>query len=200
MITKLFKALLITTTSESILALDNQGLREAIKIEKSKRKRGKRLDLSREPDTGTVLYSPAKVVRCRIYQIEKEAIAAQKEQEKEARKIRAEVNKRLRAEKAEERAAKQADAQLRKEQKTQKSAPPKARPAKLNSTTPQAKKVASKVPKLLPLSVRPASTKSPQKKPSKVVILDAEEGVSLTRVTRSGRAIALPTRFKTGLP
>lgn len=76
MIAKLFKALAISTTNEAISAHHNYGLREALRLEKQKRQRGKKLDLSREPDTGTILYSSAKVVRCRTYQAEKEAIAA----------------------------------------------------------------------------------------------------------------------------
>jgi hypothetical protein len=200
MIAKLFKALSITTASESILAHDNYGLREAIKIEKSKRKRGKRLDLSGEPDTGTILYSPAKVVRCRTYQAEKEAIATEKEKEKEARRIRIEVNKRLKAEKAEERAARAADTQLRKEQSTQNLALLKASTTKPKATAPQAKRVPSKVPKLPPPSARPAGAKSPKKKPVKAVVSEPQEGVSLPRATRSGRAIALPARFKNTLP
>ena len=64
---KLFKALTIATTYESILSHDNQGLREAIKLEQQKRKRGKKLDLSREPDTDTILYSLAKVQRRKTY-------------------------------------------------------------------------------------------------------------------------------------
>jgi len=53
---------MILTTFESILNYDNYGLREVIKLEQQERKRSKKLDLSREPKTGTVLYLPAKVV------------------------------------------------------------------------------------------------------------------------------------------
>ena len=63
------------------------------------------MDLSREPDIGTILYSLAKVERCKTYQAQKETIAADKEAEKEARRIRAEVNKQLKAQKAERKAS-----------------------------------------------------------------------------------------------
>ena len=48
------KALTIATTLVSILEYDNQGLWKAFKFEQQKRKRGKKLDLSSEPDTGTI--------------------------------------------------------------------------------------------------------------------------------------------------
>ena len=119
--------------------------------------------MSREPNTGMVLYLPTKVVWCLKYQAEKEQIAIDKEKEKEARRIRTEVNKRLKAEQAEEKAAQEVKAQLRKEQEAQNLASPKAPSAKPKSTTPNAKKAVSKVLKLPPLSAQPASAKSPKR-------------------------------------
>jgi hypothetical protein len=193
---KLFKALTIATTSESILIHDNNGLREALKIEQQKRKRAKKLDLSGELNLGTILYSPAKVVRCREYQAQQETLAFEKEREKEARRLRIEANKIIKAQKQQEKEDRAVEAQLRKEQNTQNSALSKAPSSKPNSIEPRPKKAPSKVPKLLPPSARPASLKSPKKRAPKVVISESEQEDSPIRVSRTGRAIALPSRFQ----
>ena len=75
-------------TQASLLSHQNNGLFESLKIEQQKRKRGKSLDLSGELDFGTVLYSPAKVVRCRVYQAEKDTIQAEKDMQKRLERFR----------------------------------------------------------------------------------------------------------------
>ena len=175
---------------------NNQELQEIFISKQQKYKRGKKLDLSGEPDTKTILFSPAKVVRCKAYQAEKEAIQAQKDKEKEARKVRAEANKLIKQQKAQEKAIHLAEAQKEKE------VGGGMRPAKnplitqANSTAPKTKNVTSKVPKFLPPSQSPINTGPPKKKSCRAVVTDPVVVESPGKVNSRGRSITLPKRFK----
>ena len=53
--------------NRSILIHMNRGLQEALKIEKKKRRRGKRLNLLNQKDDGPTFWSSIKVVAAREY-------------------------------------------------------------------------------------------------------------------------------------
>lgn len=117
------------------------GLIEALKKEKTKRSRGKRLNLCREEDKGPQFYSPSRVLRAKAYAAEKEALEqaeaeriatkkaiaaankAQKEQEKIERSLQTLERRRRAAEKKVQHAVDvQARKELRSAQKAAKSA------------------------------------------------------------------------------
>lgn len=118
-INKLFKAIESQSSEISILEHENSGLREAIILEKKKRKKGARLNLCGEATSGGEIYSPAKVARPVAYHDEKDILIRKEKQEKEARKIQRAItateNKLKKAEKVAAREAKQAEEQLAKE-------------------------------------------------------------------------------------
>ncbi|KAJ8058499.1 hypothetical protein OCU04_012687 [Sclerotinia nivalis] len=80
---KLFKAAFTNAANANIQLHRAKGLEEALKIERKKRTRSKRLNLVGEEGGGAFLYSPSQIERARAYQSTK-ALAA--EQEKEAKK------------------------------------------------------------------------------------------------------------------
>src|SRR4051794_28505847 len=57
----------------SIDVHEKQGLIEALQIEKKKRKRGKRLNLLGEENTGPQFFSPSRVQQAKVFQAQKEA-------------------------------------------------------------------------------------------------------------------------------
>jgi hypothetical protein len=118
-IQKVFKGLETAIAKADIAEHENKGLREAIIYEKSKRKRGRKLDLSGEPDQGTIVYSPAKVERIKEYQLGKENKAKAIEDQKKARKVQIELNKAIKVKKVEEKEARLAEAQLQREEADQ---------------------------------------------------------------------------------
>jgi hypothetical protein len=80
------------------------GLLETIKKEKKKRKRGKKLNLVGEEDTGAQLFHSLKVRAALAYQAEKEAKERAEKAEKDIKKAVATENKKRKAQEAEERA------------------------------------------------------------------------------------------------
>ena len=70
-----------------------RGLEKALKIEKKKRKRGKRLNLIGQEEGGPQFFSPSRVEAARAYQALKDAKEAQKQQRVQDRKAKAATNK-----------------------------------------------------------------------------------------------------------
>ena len=75
-VNKVFKATETIATKISILEHENHGLREAIILEKKKRKKGKRLNLYREISEGVEVYSLIIVGCIVVYYKTKETIEA----------------------------------------------------------------------------------------------------------------------------
>lgn len=86
------------------LEFENKGLLEALKAEKKKRNRGKRLNLLGEEDNGPQLFSPSKIQAAREYAQGKEAEkeqhkrdAEEKRREQQRKKVQGEIEKKARA-------------------------------------------------------------------------------------------------------
>jgi hypothetical protein len=81
--------------ANELLTYENQGLREAITVEKKKRKRGKPLmSILREGDVGTgMFFSPKKIQKARDLHAQSEAEKAREKVEKEAKKLQKEKEK-----------------------------------------------------------------------------------------------------------
>ena len=120
LITKVFKANEQLTSQHSVDAHIITGLSNALRNEKKKRQRGKRLNLLGENGVGPQFFSPSRIQLARDYQNQKDLIEAQRQQEiadkkdqsalkkaqKEADKIQRAINRdiatKARAEKAAE--------------------------------------------------------------------------------------------------
>jgi hypothetical protein len=113
---KLISAVESLSTKVDILQYENHGLREAIVLEKKKRKKGTKLNLVGEPSKGVELYSPNKVEQARQYQEQKEAQQIQLQAEIDARKIKRAANALAKRNEKEEKAAAR---QLQKESRAQ---------------------------------------------------------------------------------
>ena len=199
-INKLFKAVEVKSCEADILRHENMGLRETIILEKKKRKKGVRLNLCGEESNGGEIYSPEKVANAKTYQSEKAKLEQQEEEAKEARKIQraanALKNKQEKEKKAVEREAKQAAAQLAKEMRAANPATPKTPAKQPKPRAVKPKKAAISMPKSK--KALSPSKKAIEKNP---VVLEVapgggEGGVGEMRVSRTGRAIHLPQRFK----
>lgn len=144
----LFKANERLAAQHAIDELTKKGLLEAIDVEKKKRKRGKRLNLVGEENSGPQFFSPTRIQAARAYQEEKAALEqaenASKEVqkalniEKRAREDAAKVEARLQRQvvrdiqeqiKAEERALRELKKQDKSKAIAQKSVP-KTKPTK----------------------------------------------------------------------
>jgi hypothetical protein len=171
-----------------------KGLTEALRHEKKKRQRGKRLNLLGEEDSGPQFFSPARVQAARDWQaikdtkealrqqgiVDKKALAAAKKQQKELNKIeRARLLAKRRQQAAEAKAQKAVEKQAQIELKEVANRHNKGRlELKRQSTGPQ------KVQK---------SRKKQARGPNNTVITQQVEGVVLT--TSRGRRLQRPQRF-----
>lgn len=88
----------------SCLQFENKGLLEALKVEKKKRARGKRLNLVGEEDNGPQLFSPSRVKAARDFISAKEQeidqrkkLAEEKKIQQQEKKAREEIEKKARA-------------------------------------------------------------------------------------------------------
>ena len=89
----IFRGYKRAAADRSILIYMNRGLQEALKIEKKKRRRGKRLNLLSQKDNRPTFYSPIKVVAAREYQALKEDVEIAERQVIEERKAQRAINK-----------------------------------------------------------------------------------------------------------
>ena len=123
-------------------------------MQKKKGRQGVCLNLAREPNKGVIdCYSPAKVVKAKEYQEQKEALKAAEEEAKLQRKIQqaanALKNKIKRERKAKETAKKRAQAAIKREAKARVAEAKKALKEQQNSIRTKAKKATSTVLKQL---------------------------------------------------
>lgn len=195
-VNKMFETLEGLATNVDILQHEIRGLRKALIAEKSRRKRGKKLNLAGEISKGVELYSPNKVVRARQFQ-------EQKAQEEQAERDAIEARKLVRAqnalEKQIEKEEKEVQHQIAIEIKVQGAkggASSKASSLKTSPVRVKAKKTAVSMP------TRKQSSKAkgkalinltkPTLPPPEVL---KEVGSPVRRITRT-RTITLPMRFK----
>jgi hypothetical protein len=170
------------------------GLRNTIRIEKSKRKRGKRLNLLGEEDSGPQFFSPARIQAAREFQAQKEAT----EEENKARiaskkalalvvKEKAEATKK---ERALQRAIRQETAAVEKARKIiERQAILEARKAR--TIADKARKLASKASK----GSRKAILGKRKLADSNIDLVDSPAQKRPLARSTSGRAIVTPARF-----
>ncbi|PMD31228.1 DDE-domain-containing protein [Hyaloscypha variabilis F] len=197
---KLFATTLHLSAQVSCLQHQNEGLFKAIELQKKKGRQGVRLNLCGEPNKGIIdCYSPAKVVKAREYQEQKEALKAAEDKAKLERKIQraanALKNKQDKERKAKAKAEKEAKAAREQMAKELAAAVKKALQEEQNSTAPKAKKAAptvSKQPKPAP------GVKAPVKLSSRrSVVVPAPSVVDVVVEARrtATRTITRPARF-----
>jgi len=169
-----------------------QGLIETLKEEKKRRKRGKRLNLVGEEDSGAQLFYSSRVQAALVYEAEKEAKLAVEKAEKASKKAKGAENRQRKEEQAQERALqRQVATEARAKAKAEKLATKEARKEAL-----RAKKDSQKKSLIVVLQL-----KRPSKELTKVVRFIEEVEVvgevrgSHVRETRT-RAISLLQRYK----
>ncbi len=169
------------------------GLIRALKVEKRKRNRGKRLNLVGEEDNGPQLFSPSRVLQALTYSDEKEA-------QEQAERTRINTNKAnalaKRIHKEQERAARALQASIRSqqaaEQKLQKASAIQARKDQ-RLATKQARE-ASKLQKASEIATSKLNQGPVLCRQSLVV---AQVGRVANRVTSKGRAVIPPKKLST---
>jgi hypothetical protein len=171
-----------------------RGLEQAIKLEKRKRRKGKKLNLLGEEASGPQFFSPSRVQAARDHQATKEAEKQQELDAKAEKKAKAEANKlqkeKEKAQRAIERAERQ---QLAAEEKTRKAAEKQAlqelkivvNATKSASRELKEKSILTKIPrKRKVFTVSPTINASPAKRQKMVV-----------STTTRGRTVLRPQRF-----
>jgi hypothetical protein len=190
----LFKATERLAAEHSIATHVIRGLEEAIKIEKRKRRKGKRLNLLGEGGSGPQFFSPGRVQAARDHQATKEAekqleldIKAEKKAKAEAARLQKQKEK---TQRAIERAEKQ---RLAAEEKTRKTIEKQAL-QELKTVAKTAKTASRELqePSILAKASRKhkISTISPPIDPSPAT----KQKVVVSKTTR-GRAVLRPQRF-----
>ena len=208
---KLMKANEMNAALASIANHRAEGLKEALIDEKSKRRRGKKLNLTGEPSGRAQFFGTAEVlaaVRRQEEKVEKaEQDKAAKEKAKEDAKIAKEAKEAL---EQEEKARKVEEKEQEKIRKAEEAVREKARKDYKEREQAKLDKAAAKV------AAAEAKKAAKKSKPSRIVILQAgssilpniaaqeavlveessTEEVRVVQTTRSGRAINLPVRHR----
>ena len=184
---KLLRASERLAAQQSILAHEVTGLREAIKQEKRKRNRGKRLNLVGDKAGGPVLFSPAQVQQARAVLNRKEQAEVDRKAGIEARKAAAVV---ARKKKAEEKAEKAVVMALQRRAKAEKN----AQAAEDREARKEARRQSMALPALLK-SPKKAFTKRKRAMTTTEEVVVAEEE-EITKRGFQGRSIKLPRRYK----
>jgi hypothetical protein len=185
----LFRSSIRLAAEHSIGEHVREGLFESLKNEKRRRKRGKKLNLCGEEDTGTQLFSVEQILKARAVAQEKEEFEESERVRKAAKKVQQAKNKVLKEEekkkKTEEKAQVEASKQLAGDLKqvAKKHTPRQAGRGKKKSL-------------IVTLSVRfdPESQLRSVRFVECVDVEGSQEGSSMPR--RGGRQISLPTRFR----
>jgi hypothetical protein len=193
----LFSTTLQLSAQVAVLKHQNNGLIKAIKMQKKKNKKGVRLNLCGEPNHNTIdCYSPAQVVKARLFQEQKEAEKEAEEKRKYDNRVKRVANALKKAREQEEKEARAAARQLGRDLKKANPAAKKSLNAHavLVGTTP--KKNVSGMPKArkAPIKARippKSSAKRLAKAPIEEVVVSGVAGAS-----SSGRIIKLPQRFR----
>ena len=187
LIAKVFRANERLVSQHSIDQHTLKGLVNALKDEKKKRRRGKRLNLVGDEDVGPQFFSPARVEAARTWQALKDAEEVQRQQGIQDKKATAAMKK---AQKEEEKVQKQ---QIAIERRIQKAANQQVQNAlkeslnKRNGKQAAIRKQSTKLPK-----AQNKRNKQPIR-PHEVIATDGGEGVVLA--TSSGRRVQCPRRF-----
>ena len=169
-------------------------------MQKKKGRQGIRLNLTGELNKGVIdCYSPAKVVKAREYQEQKEALKAAEEEAKLQRKIQraanALKNKIERERKAKETAEKRAQAAVEREAKARAAEAKKALKEQQNSMGTKAKKAA---PTVLKQPRALLKVKAPIKVSARrsIIVLDPLEVVVVPEARKTAtRTITRPQRY-----
>lgn len=187
LIAKVFRANERLVSQHSIDQHMLKGLVNALKDEKKKRRRGKRLNLVGDEDMGPQFFSPARVEAARAWQAVKDTEEVQRQQGIQDRKAIAAIKK---AQKEEEKVQKQ---QIAIERRMQKAA---------NQQVQKALKESLKSANEKQVAIRKQSTKLPKAqsernkqpiRPHDVLAINRGEGV--ISATSSGRRVQRPRRF-----
>jgi hypothetical protein len=181
------KAALKLATQVEILNHEVAGLKTALVGEKQRRRRGKNMGLLAPDQPGqTQFFSPARIRVVRTQQQDLETQKSQNEQDKEVKRLEKQAEKDRKAREAEER--RKSRAAERAEKQAQKQA---------ELETRRAQKAVNKQLKAEEQLHKPTK-QAPMKRTKRK--LSNSEPVELpdpkTRVARSGRSVALPTRFR----
>lgn len=180
LLNKLFRANERLVSQHSINQHTLHGMIEAFKLEKKKRRRGKRLNLTRDEDSGPQFFSPARVEAARTWQASKDAEEVQRQQSIQESKA-AIAMKKLEKQKiaTEKRIQKAAEKQLQKSFQDSLIRYKRIDKSSLKPTTKLTKSQNRRTKQL--------------KKRGKSVVVDREEDVVLA--TSSGRRVRRPMRF-----
>jgi hypothetical protein len=193
----LFSTTLQLSTQVAVLKHQNNGLLKAIEMQKKKNKKGVQLNLCGEPNHNTIdCYSPAQVVKARLFQEQKEAEKEAEEKRKYDNRVKRAANALKKAREQEEKEARAATRQLVKDLK-------KANPVAKKSSDAHAISVGT-IPKknvstMLKARKAPIKARIPPKSPAKRLAKAPIEEVVVSGVTgasSSGRTIKLPQRFR----
>jgi hypothetical protein len=166
-------------------------------MQKKKNKKGVRLNLGGKPNKNKIdCYSPAQVVKARLYQEQKEAEKEAEEKRKYDNRVKRAANALKKAKDKEEKEARAAARQLKRDLKETNPAAKKSSNAHAISVGTTPKKNVSAMPKARKAPVKARlPPKSPVKRLAKVPI---EEVVvpGVVAASSSGRTIRLPQRFR----
>ena len=193
----LFSTTLQLSAQVAVLKHQNDSLVKAIEMQKKKSKKGVRLNLCGESNKNTIdCYSPAQVVKARLFQEQKEAEKEAEEKRKYDNRVKRAANALKNAKEREEKAARAAARQLVKDLKAANPAAKKSSKAHAISVGTTPKKNASAVPKT---RKAPVQARVPPKSPAKAVVKAPFEEIVVSGVagaSASGRTIRLPQRFR----
>ena len=193
----LFSMTLQFSAQIAVLKHQNDGLVKAIEMQKKKNKKGVRLNLCGESNKNTIdCYSPAQVVKARLFQEQKEAEKEAEEKRKYDNRVKRAANALKNAKEREEKQARAAARQLVKDLKKANPAAKKSSKAHAKSVGTTPKKNVSAVPKA---RKAPVKARVPPKSPAKRLAKAPIEEVVVSGVagaSASGRTIRLPQRFR----
>jgi hypothetical protein len=170
-----------------------KGLVRALKVEKRKRNRGKRLNLVGEEDHGPQLFSPSEVLRAKAYSKEKET-------QEQAERTRIDKNKAdalaKRIRKEEERAARAVQASIRKQQAAERKLQ-KASEIQARKDQREAEKQAREALKIQKASERAAAKLNKGTVIRRQSVVAARVARVSNVVTSRGRAVIPPAKLST---
>ena len=170
----------------NILEHENKGLRTALIDEKSRRKKGKPMGLFTKDEPGqAIFFSPAKITAVRAHQQELEAQKEQERLKKEVDRQNKAAEKELKAQKAQERREIRQKKQAEKLEQKQRQIEARTKQKELNEQL----KIEKELQKDRTKQVVVAKKRKREEHPPKEV----EQPKS--KKARSGRTVALPTRF-----
>jgi hypothetical protein len=173
---------------------ENKGLRNALVKEKQKRKRGRKLNLLGEDNSGPQLFSPGRVQAARAYQAEKQAVEEQKKEEAAQKRAQMKENKLQKENDKQERAVQRA---IRKEEakvakaKKQEEIQARKEAQKASKDAQEQAKIERTIAKELK---KVSSAQTTQENAPTSLVIPKGSGV-VERTTRSGRVVKTPQKL-----